>query len=180
MNVINDNNIVNSLNDKNHLQDIINIGHLLNNNNKNNELKPLIEKSDNHSLFYYFANKEKIYNKKGTKPLNKDYFMNLIYILKEYINQNEDYILYYFQKIKIDILKVIINGYIIFEWEEKEKNEIYNFIIIIIPFFLIKKYFIIFIINYQKFIELLLLQKIKNYYLNNLIKYLIFGNYYIE
>ena len=141
MNVINDNNIVNSLNDKNHLQDIINIGHLLNNNNKNNELKPLIEKSDNNSLFYYFANKEKIYNKKGTKPLNKDYFMNLIYILKEYINQNEDYILYYFQKIKIDILKVIINGYIIFEWEEKEKNEIYNFIIIIIPFFFDKKIF---------------------------------------
>ena len=138
MNEINENNIDNSLNDKNHLQDIINIAHIL---NKNNEHKSLIEKNDTNTLFYFFSNKEKLYNNKGTKPLNKDTFMNLIYILKEYINQNEDYILFYFMKIKIDIIKVIINGYIIFEWEEKDKNEIYNFIINIIPYFFDKNIF---------------------------------------
>ena len=138
MNVINDKSIDNSSNKKNHLQDITNIGHLLNNDE---ELKSLNEKNDINSLFYYFINKEKIYNKKGTKPINKNNFMNLINILKEYINQNEDYILYYFTKIKVDMLKVIINGYIDFKLEEKEKNEIYNFIIIIIPFFFDKKIF---------------------------------------
>ena len=138
MNVINDKSIDNSSNKKNHLQDITNIGHLLNNDE---ELKSLNEKNNTNSLFYYFINKEEIYNKKGTKPINKNNFMNLVNILKEYINQNEDYILYYFTKIKVDILKVIINGYIYFKLEEKEKNEIYNFIIIIIPFFFDKKIF---------------------------------------
>ena len=133
MNEINEENPDNALNSNNNFEDIINIGYFFENNN--DILIPFIQKNNSKSLFFYFYNKEKIFNEKGTKLEKKDNLLDLIYILNQYIKRNDDFIFIFFKKINVDILKVIINAYIIFELNEKDKKEIYIFIKKFISFF---------------------------------------------
>ena len=139
MNEINDININKIIDNKNILKDIQNISHFL--EKDNNKQIYIVEKEDNNSLCFYFANKEKLYNKKGTKLLNKGNFQTLINIFNEYLKTNDEYVFLFFKKINIDIFKVIINGYINFELNEKEKNDVFIFITNILPFYFEKKIF---------------------------------------
>ena len=90
---------------KSNLEDITYISKYLNSEKENISY---INKNNNKTLFYFF-NKE-IYNNKGTKLINeknKEDFLSLINILNEYIEQKEEfYILTFFEKINVQILKV--------------------------------------------------------------------------
>ena len=123
---------------KSNLEDITYISKYLNSEKENISY---INKNNNKTLFYFF-NKE-IYNNKGTKLINeknKEDFLSLINILNEYIEQKEEfYILTFFEKINVQILKVIINGYINFDYKQNEMQ--YNIIKKIVPFFFDKNLF---------------------------------------
>ena len=74
---------------------------------------------------YKYCNKEKYFNKKGTKILSEDDYINITSILYEYI-QIDDYIFPLFEKLNIYLIKAIINGYIYFSAiNEKQKNKAY-------------------------------------------------------
>ena len=137
-----DKNVINSnkeFNAKTIFQEIIHISNSL--EREKNKLKPLVEKDDNNSLCFYFDNKEKIYNERRTKLLNKEHYLCLIHILDEFLITNNEYIFLFFKKINVDLFKVIINGYINFELNEQEKNDVYIFITNILPFYLEKRIF---------------------------------------
>ena len=138
---------LNVSNNKKRIEDIYSIYYFLDNNNKN---KPsLINKNEDFdSLIYYFVNKEIIYNKKGTKLKNKEAYLNLIKILNEYLDIKEEYILILFKNININILTIILNGYINFDITLEEKNIVFIFIKKIIPLFFDKS---IFFFIYNKF-----------------------------
>ena len=127
------------LNNVNNLDTIKNIAYFL--NGEYPKIFPFIEKNCREDLFYYIYNKENIYNKKGTKLLNNEHYLTLITILNEYISRKEDFIFFLFNKINLNILKVIINGYIYFDNKENENELIYNIIKNILPLFFDKTIF---------------------------------------
>ena len=122
----------------NNIQELINIGYLLDHNS--DKLNSFIKNNNTKNLLFYFYNKE-IYNKKGTKILNKDDLLTLIEILNDYLNRKKEFIILFFNKININILLVIVNGYIKFDFSENENNTIYNFIKSILPLFFDKMIF---------------------------------------
>ena len=131
----------------NHNEDLYRIRYLLENNN-NSKPSSIEQKEDIDSLFYYFNNKENIYNKKGTKLKTKDIYLNLIKVLSEYLNLNQEYVFMLFPKININIFEVILNGYLINNYTNDEKDIIENFIKKIVPLFFDKS---IFFFVYNKF-----------------------------
>ena len=93
------------------------------------------------NLCYFFSNKD-IYNEKGTKLKIKENYISLMNIINEYIKENNDFIFLYFKKIDIDIIKVIFNGYIIFDITNIEQKEfLLNTIKNVIPLFFSKDIF---------------------------------------
>ena len=97
-----------------------------NNNNNENVINNLDEK-----LFKY-CDKNKFFNEKGTKLLNELEFNNLISILEKYITI-DDYIIPFFEKLNIFLIKVIINGYISYKIEENKKEKILLLINKLVP-----------------------------------------------
>ena len=95
---------------------------------------------------YKYCNKEKYFNKKGTKVLKEEDFINILSILYEYI-KIDDYIFLLLEKMNIYLIKVIINGYINFNISnEGQKTKILSIIEKIIPLML-RRDFIFFIYN---------------------------------
>ena len=74
------------------------------------------EKEIEDEIMYKYCNKEKYFNKKGTKILNEEDFINITSILYEYI-QIDDYIFLLLEKMNIYLIKIVINGYIKFNLE---------------------------------------------------------------
>ena len=166
-----DKNVINSnkkFDSKAILQEIIHISNSL--ERKKNELKPLVEKDDNSSLYFYFVNKEKVYNERGTKLLNKEHYLCLIHILDEFLITNNEYIFLFFKKINVDLFKVIINGYINFELNEQEKNDTYIFITNILPFYFEKRIFYFIYNKLSKIFRKFLLSKNKKELYDKFIK----------
>ena len=98
------------------------------------------------NLMYKYCKKEKYFNKKGTKILKKEDFINIISILYEYI-KIDDYIFLLLEKMNIYLIKVIINGYISFNISsEEQKNKVMSIIQKIIPLML-KSDYIFFVYN---------------------------------
>ena len=92
-------------------KDILLISKYLYDNNKNEKnIKEINNKEELNSMFKY-CDKEKYFNKKGTKIIKEEEFENIISKLNEYI-KIDDYIFYLFEKINIHLIKIIINGYI--------------------------------------------------------------------
>ena len=112
----------------------------ISNNNKNIEFEDNLEGD----LFKYL-DKKKYFNEKGTKILNEDEFNNLISILEKYISI-DDYIIPFFEKLNIFLIKIIINGYISFNIENNQKEKILTIIKSLIPLITDKDY-IYFIYN---------------------------------
>ena len=86
--------------------DINNIGNYLFGKTKNIPV-PLLKEN----LYYFFSNKN-IYNEKGTKIKSQEDYLALLNILSEYIKDGNEFILLYFKKINIDLIKILFNGYI--------------------------------------------------------------------
>ena len=82
----------------------------------NNELK-----DDN--LYYYFFCKE-IYNEKGTKLLDNEKYIKLMTILNKYLKEEKYFIFLYFKKRNIDLIKIVINGYITSDIKDSNQKEI--------------------------------------------------------
>ena len=82
----------------------------------NNELK-----DDN--LYYYFFCKE-IYNEKGTKILDNEKYIKLMAILDKYLKEEKYFIFLYFKKRNIDLIKIVINGYITSDIKDSNQKEI--------------------------------------------------------
>ena len=91
-----------------YFKDILLISKYLHNGNKIEENS--IENTGEKSI-YKFCNKEKYFNKRGTKIINEEEFKNLILILYEY-TIFDDFIFLLFEKLNIYLIKVVINGYI--------------------------------------------------------------------
>ena len=114
--------------------DIDNIGKYLSRN-----IKDIPASKDN--LYYFFSNKD-IYNEKGTKIKSQEDYLVLIYILREYIKERNEFIFLYFKKINIDLVKILFNGYILFDINDNEKkNFVFELIKDIIPLFFSKDIF---------------------------------------
>ena len=104
------------------------------------------EKEIEDETMYKYCNKEKYFNKKGTKILNEEDFINITSILYEYIQIN-NYIFLLLEKMNIYLIKAVINGYIKFNLEnEEQKNKVLFIIQKIIPLMLNRDY-VFFIYN---------------------------------
>ena len=97
-------------------KDIINIGNYL------AEKIGDFPQSKEENLNYFFTNRD-IYNKKGTKLKSKEKYISLMNIIKEYKGENNDFIFLYFKKINIDLMKVVFNGYIIYDISNIEQKK---------------------------------------------------------
>ena len=124
--------------ESNYENDIINISKYLAEEPDNN-----IELKDD-NLYYYFYKKD-IYNQSCKKLLDNKNYIKLMNIINSYLKQKKyDYILLYFKKIDIDIIKVIFNGYITsIVPNPDEKNFLLEKIKNIIPLFFSKNIFYI-------------------------------------
>ena len=128
----------------NYSKDILLITKYITENISNNN--KVLDKEDNldGDLFKYI-NKKKYFNEKGTKILNEDEFNNLISILEKYLSI-VDYIIPFFEKLNIFLIKIIINGYISFNIENNQKEQILTIINNLLPLITDKDY-IYFIYN---------------------------------
>jgi len=97
-----------------------------NNNNENNVINDLNEE------LLKFCDKKKYFNEKGTKLLNEADFQKLISYLEKYL-YIDDYIIPLFNKLKINLIKVIINGYISYDIKKEENEKIFSLIDKLIP-----------------------------------------------
>ena len=95
-------------------------------------------------LMYKFCNKEKYFNKKGTKILSEETFNTIITILYEY-TKTDDYIFLLVEKLNIYLIKSIINGYIYYNINNIEEK-IFSIIQSVLPLMLNHDY-IYFIYN---------------------------------
>ena len=68
-------------------------------------------------------NEKDIFNSKKTKILKKEKYKYLVEIIRESDEPKFIYLLHFFNGMKINILKVIINGFIDFDFEEDKFNE---------------------------------------------------------
>ena len=147
MEIINGAEEIDIMNIPKNVADIINIANY--SEGENEDIQILEEKN----LFYFFSNRD-IYNEKGTKLNNKEDYLTLMNLLNEYIKESNDFIFFYFKKINIDLLKVAINGYITSDIENAEQNEfLLKIIKDLVLLFFQKIYFILYIINCQKYSE---------------------------
>ena len=104
------------------------------------------EKEIEEEIMYKYCNKEKYFNKKGTKILKEEDFINITSILYEYI-KIDDYIFLLLEKMNIYLIKVLINGYINFNLKsEEQKNKVLSIIRKIIHLMLNRDY-VFFIYN---------------------------------
>ena len=97
-----------------------------NNNNENNIINDLDEE------ILKFCDKKKYFNEKGTKLLNETDFPKLISFLEKYL-YIDDYIIPLFNKLDINLIKVIINGYISYDIKIEEKEKILSLIDKLVP-----------------------------------------------
>ena len=104
------------------------------------------EKEIEEEIMYKYCTKEKYFNKKGTKILKEEDFINITSILYEYI-KIDDYIFLLLEKMNIYLIKVLINGYINFNLKsEEQKNKVLSIIRKIIHLMLNRDY-VFFIYN---------------------------------
>ena len=96
---------------------IVNIGKDLENDIKN---IPEIKEED----LYYFFYMKNIYNEKCTKLKEKEKFIKLIYILNQYLKERNDFIFLYFKKVNINLLFIILNGFITAEIKDSKQKKI--------------------------------------------------------
>ena len=98
------------------------------------------DKEIEEETIYKYCNKEKYFNKKGTKILNEEDFINITSLLYEYI-QIDDYIFLLLEKINIYLINAIINGFIYFNSiNENQTNKVLSIIKKLIPLMLNRDY----------------------------------------
>ena len=106
---------------ENYTNDILLIIKFITNKISNNNENAIIEENnENNTQLFKYCDKSKYFNEKGTKLLKEEEFKNLINILQEYTSI-DNYILPFFEKIDIYLIKAIINGYISYDIDEPEK-----------------------------------------------------------
>ena len=112
-----------------------------NNNEIKEDINEIIEDNNkiNDDKLFRFCNKSKYFNKKGTKLIKEEDFKNLIPLLQKYISI-DDYIIPFFEKLEINIIKVILNGYISYDINDSQKEKIITLIKYLIPLILNKEY----------------------------------------
>ena len=93
---------------------IINIGKDLEKDIKSNK----VEEED---LYQFFFVKD-LYNEKCTKIKDKEKFTKFINFANAFIKERNDFIFLYFKKININLIKIILNGYIEAEIKEPEQK----------------------------------------------------------
>ena len=117
---------------KNYSKDILLITKYITDKLSNNkEMNNNIINNLNEQLFK-FCDKNKYFNEKGTKILNEKEFKILIKVLDKYISI-DDYIIPFFEKLNIFLIKVIINGYISYNLDKPQKEKILLLINKLIP-----------------------------------------------
>ena len=114
-NILNDNNII--INNKGNNNDII----IDYNENSNNELI-------NEKLYDLLINKKNYFNDKNTKIFSKDNYDFIIKIINKTNNFEFINFLNYFNNINIQIFKIIINGFIDFDFNENQEKNILEII----------------------------------------------------
>ena len=92
---------------------IVNIGKDL-----EKDLKDIPEiKEEN--LYCFFFNKD-IYNKRCSKIKEKEKFIALLKIINNYFKERKEFIFFYFKERNIDIIKIILNGFITQDIKDQE------------------------------------------------------------
>ena len=100
-----------------------------------------VQELNEENLYYFFFSKE-LYNEKGTKLLNKEKYIPFLNILNEYIKEKNDFILLFFKKIDINLIKVVFNGYLTSDINDTQKKAtLLEIIKNIIPLFFSKNLF---------------------------------------
>ena len=100
-----------------------------------------VQELNEENLYYFFFSKE-LYNEKGTKLLNKEKYIPFLNILNEYIKEKNDFILLFFKKIDINLIKVVFNGYLTSDINDTQKKAtLLDIIKNIIPLFFSKNLF---------------------------------------
>ena len=112
----------------------------------NDEMKESNNKEKNKSkkvMNYFFFEKD-IYNAKGTKIKEKEKFIKFMNILNQYIQDKTDFIFLYLKKIRVDLIRVLFNGYISTDFENvQDKENFLSTITIIMNSFFSKDLFFI-------------------------------------
>ena len=93
------------------------------------------------NLYYFFSNKD-IYNENRTKLKEEENYLALMKIVNQYIKEKKDFILLYFKKLDIDLMKIVFNGYITFDLSnDNQKKDLLKTIKNLIPLFFSKDLF---------------------------------------
>ena len=114
----NDKNIIIINNSQNQKNLIIKIGKDLDEemNNYNQEIKEA-------NLYYYFFEND-IYKDEGSEIKDKEKYIKLIYILDQFIKEKNDFIFLYFRKVNIDLMYIVLKGYISFDFQDSNQKQI--------------------------------------------------------
>ena len=114
----------------------------------NDEVKESDNKEKNKSKkeMNYFLFEKDIYNAKGTKIKEKEKFIKFMTILNQYIQDKTDFIFLYLKKIKVDLIRVLFNGYISTDFQnvQDKKNFLSTIKIIMNSFFSKDLFFIVY------------------------------------
>ena len=77
---------------------------------------------------------------------SKENYISLINIIKEYKEENNDFIFLYFKKINIDLIKVVFNGYIIYDISNiEQKKFLLDIIKDLVPLFFSQRFILFYI-----------------------------------
>ena len=114
----NDKNNIIINNSQNHENLIIKIGKDLNEdmNNINQEMK------EENLYYFFFAND--IYKEDGNAIKDKEKYIKLIYILDQFIKEKNDFIFLYFSKVNLDLMRIVLKGYISFDFQAQNQKQI--------------------------------------------------------
>ena len=85
-------------------------------NNYNQEIKE-------ENLYYYFFEND-IYKDEGSEIKDKEKYIKLIIILNEFIKEKNDFIFLYFRKVNIDLMHIVLKGYISFDFQDSNQKQI--------------------------------------------------------
>ena len=111
--------------------------------NKNDEEKfKIIGENDNEKKLFQFLIDPELFNEHKTKILSKNNYDFIIQLIKKEEDENLVNFIDYLNQINIPIIKILINGYIEFDFkDENEEKIIYEIISKIMGIFFNKKLF---------------------------------------
>ena len=87
-----------------------------------------MDMKENENFIFQIITNPSLFNKKRTKIISKDNYFSLIAILKEAIEKELCPFLNYLSKIDISIFKILVNGFIEFDFDDKNKEIILEII----------------------------------------------------